>query len=194
MLSSTPRAAAADDEWGLGWNLGYAKKDTPYSTSHISESFFKIQDDYIYLRLNPEFNMNGMDAGSKEDYITSREGSGVTNQYYCKLLLTSFGGNATTFIHNPVTFNPPINRLSKMQFIWSNSKGIVLNNNDSEWDMTVNIKEYVDVVSIPTNMPFPLAQTEDFKTPSANLPAELVAAAAAAAAGAAANDATLKNK
>ena len=189
----TPIMGKLDDEWGLGWNLGFAKKDTDFTIYHTSESFFKIQDDYIYLRLNPEFNINRLDAGAKEDYMMSREGSGVTSQYYCKLLLTSFGGNATTFIHNPVTFNPPINRITKLQFIWTDANGNILNNNDSEWDMTVNLSEYTEVVSIPTNMPFPLAQSEDPTVP-ATLPADLIAAAAEAAKEAAANDATLGNK
>jgi hypothetical protein len=146
-----------DDEWGLGWNLGYAKKDTLYSTSHIGDSFYKIQQDYIYLRLNPEFNINGMDAGGKEDYKTSREPSGTTKQYYCKLLLSGFGGNATTFIHNPIKFNPPINRITNLSFQWIDSKGIVIDNADCEWDMTVNIVERSDLPSIPSKMDFKVA-------------------------------------
>ena len=81
-----------------------------------------------------------------------------------------------------------------MQFIWTDANGIILNNNDSEWDMTVNLSEYTEVVSIPTNMPFPLAQSEDSTVPSSNLPVELVGAAAAAAKEVVANDATLGNK
>lgn len=158
-----------DDEWGLGWNLGFSKTDTPYSTSHTGDSFYKIQQDYIYLRLNPEFNINGMDAGGKEDYRTSREPSGTTKQYYCKLLLTSFGGNATTFIHNPIKFNPPINRITNLHFQWIDSKGIVIDNADSEWDMTVNLVERSDVPSIPNRMDFKMAD------PKTGLPAPLPA-------------------
>ena len=156
-----------DDDWGLGWNLGYTKKDTTYSTSHIGDSFYKIQQDYIYLRLNPEFNINGMDAGGKEDYKTSREPSGTTKQYYCKLLLTSFGGNATTFIHNPIKFNPPINRITNLHFQWIDSKGVIIDNADSEWDMTVNIVERSDIPAIPEKMPFKPAD------PKTGLPAPL---------------------
>jgi hypothetical protein len=138
-----------DDDWGLGWNLGYGKSNTDLSTFHNADSFYKIQQDYIYLRLNPEYNINGMDAGGKENYTKTREPNGTTNQYYCKLLLTSFGGNATTFIHNPITFNPPLNRLTKLQFQWVNTTGAVINNIDSEWDMTVNVTENSDISSIP---------------------------------------------
>jgi hypothetical protein len=158
-----------DDDWGLGWNLGYAKANTTYSTSHIGDSFYKIQQDYIYLRLNPEFNINGMDAGGKEDYKTSREPSGTTKQYYCKLLLTSFGGNATTFIHNPIKFNPPINRITNLHFQWIDSKGVVIDNADSEWDMTVNLVERSDMPAIPDKMPFKPAD------PKTGLPAPLPA-------------------
>jgi hypothetical protein len=152
-----PNYVGLDDEWGLGWNLGYAKSNTEYSTTHIGSSFFKIQQDYIYLRLNPEFNINGMDSGGKENYVTSREPSGTTRQYYCKLLLTSFGGNATTFIHNPIKFNPPINRMTNLQFQWVDSKGLLIDNNDCEWDMTVNIRELSSVPQIPNKMDFAVA-------------------------------------
>ena len=154
----TPIYSEKDDNWGLGWNLGFSKTDTPFSIYHTGDSFFKIQDDFIYLRMHPEFNMNGLDAGGKEDYRSSREPSGVTKQYYCKLLLTSFGGNATTFIHQPISFNPPLNRLIDLRFQWLDSTGAIINNDDSEWDMTINITEQTDVSSIPKNMPFPLAQ------------------------------------
>ena len=96
-----------------------------------------------------------MDSGAKENYSQTREPSGITNQYYCKLLLTSFGGNATTFIHNPIEFTPPINRLSQLQFQWIGSDGAVISNFDSEWDMTVNIAERADVIPVQqTSVPF----------------------------------------
>jgi hypothetical protein len=148
----SPNYLNLEDDWGLGWNLGFAKEDTGFSTIHIAESFYKIQQDFIYLRLNPEFNVNRMDAGGKENYATTRESTGTTNQYYLKLLLTSFGGNATTFIHNPITFNPPINRLTKLSFQWIDSKGFPITNRDAEWDMTVNITEKSESANIPFKM------------------------------------------
>jgi hypothetical protein len=133
-------------EWGLGWNLGYSKSDTPYRTVHYADSLFKIQDEYIYLRLNPEFNINRLDTGSKENYYDSREPSGIVQQYYCKLLLNGFGNKATTFTHNPVLMNPTLPRLSKVNFEWTDSKGNILTNlsaTDSDWSMTVHIQEQV---------------------------------------------------
>ena len=150
----TPNFVTLDDEWGLGWNLGYDKRDTGFATIHTGSSFFKIQQDFIYLRLNPEFNINKMDAGGKEDYKTSRLPTGTTNQYYCKLLLTNFGGNATTFVHNPITFNPPLFRLNKLAFQWIDAKGNVIDNNDAEWNMTINVTERTELVSIPGKMAF----------------------------------------
>jgi hypothetical protein len=34
----TPNYLALEDSWGLGWNLGYAKADTPFATVQIAES------------------------------------------------------------------------------------------------------------------------------------------------------------
>jgi hypothetical protein len=138
--------ATLDDEWGLGWNLGYPKVDTGFATIQTGSSFYRITNDYIYLRLNPEFNMNRVDAGGKENYRVTREPTGITNEYYCKLLLTNFGGNATTFIHNPITFSPRLPRLTKLEFQWIDANGNVINNNDCEWDMVVNIGESMNVV------------------------------------------------
>ena len=142
----TPQFLTLDDEWGIGWNLGYAKRDTGFASIHTGESFYKIQDDFIYLRLNPEFNINRMDAASKENYKETREPNGFVNQYYCKLLLTSFGGNATTFIHNPIRFTPSIYKLSKLEFQWVDKNGTLITNYDAEWDMVVNITEQIELV------------------------------------------------
>ena len=150
----TAAYSVLDDMWGLGWNLGYAKSNTGMSTYQTALSFYKIQDDYIYLKLNQEFNINGLDTGSKENYSASREPTGSTKQYYCKLLLTSFGGNATTFVHNPITFTPPLNRITNLHFQWLDSTGAIINNDDCDWSMTVTITEHYEIPVLPTSMPF----------------------------------------
>ena len=150
----TPAYSVFDENWGLGWNLGYAKADTTLSTYQIAPSFYKIQDEYIYLRLNEELNINGMDVGSNEKYSVTREPTGSTKRYYCKLLLAGFGGNATTFIHNPITFSPPLNRLTNLHFQWIDRSGAVINNGDCEWSMIVNVSEGYDVPVLPTKMPY----------------------------------------
>lgn len=157
----TPQFLTLEDEWGLGWNLGYVKADTGFATIHTGDSFYKITQDFIYLRLNPEFNINRVDAGGKERYQETREPSGFVNRYYCKLLLTSFGANATTFIHNPIQFNPSIYKLNKLEFQWVDQNGNTITNADAEWDMVVNITETIDAapaesksLKFPKNLPF----------------------------------------
>lgn len=149
-LAQTPLTYAnLVDGWGLGWNLGYAKEDDSQpSTVHFAPSMFKITDDFIYLRLNPEFNLNRMSSGTKENYNDSREPSGLTSYYYCKLLLNGYGQSATTFIHSPILLNPPISKISKIAFQWLDSRGNLLNvpsATDSDWQMTVNIQENVQI-------------------------------------------------
>jgi hypothetical protein len=147
LTAATPPAIGTEvSEWGLGWNLGYSKNDTPYDIVHFADSLFKIQDDYIYLRLNPEFNINRLASGAKENYSDSREPSGITDQYYGKLLLNGFGNKATTFTHSRVIFNPSLSRLSKLNFEWLDARGNVLSSSsatDSEWSMTINIQEQI---------------------------------------------------
>jgi hypothetical protein len=151
LQQTPPSYANLVDGWGLGWNLGYAKQDDTYaSTVHFAPSMYKIIEDFLYLRLNPEFNLNRMSAGTKENYLDSREPSGLTSYYYCKLLLNGYGQTATTFVHSPVILNPPISRISKLSFQWVDSKGNLLNiasATDSDWQMTINIQENVQVTT-----------------------------------------------
>lgn len=157
----TPTYSVLDDNWGLGWNLGFLKLDTAMSTYQTAQSFYKIQDEYIYLRLNQELNINGMDVGSNENYSITREPTGATHQYYCKLLLTTFGGNATTFIHNPIIFTPPLNSLTNLHFQWLDKNGAVIDNNDCEWSMIVNVTEHYEIPVLPINMPFtPMSESD----------------------------------
>ena len=149
LRDTPPNIANLVDAWGLGWNLGYPKQDDAQpSTVHFAPSMYKIIDDFIYLRLNPEFNLNRMSAGTKENYNDSREPSGLTSYYYCKLLLNGYGQTATTFVHSPVTLSPPIPKISKMAFQWLDARGNLLNipsATDSDWQMTVNIQENIKV-------------------------------------------------
>ena len=146
-----PAYANLTDAWGLGWNLGYTKEDDAQpGTVHPASNMYKIIEDFLYLRLNPEFNLNRISAGTKENYLDSREPSGLTAYYYCKLLLNGYGQTATTFVHSPIILNPPISRIAKLAFQWLDSKGNLLNIDsatDSDWQMTVNIQENVTVTN-----------------------------------------------
>jgi len=148
----TPIYAALEDSWGLGWNLGFTKADTPYETIQKSPSFFKLLDDYIFLRMNPEFDMNRMDTTLKENLAATQEPTGTTKSFYGKLLLANFGSYAQTMISNPLTFTPPFGKMDKLTFQWVDNVGAVIANADCEWNAVIQLVETVDIVSLPTPM------------------------------------------
>lgn len=134
-----------DQEWGIGWNLGFGKKDYTDNTVYTAPSFFKILDDYIYLRINEEFQgMNNIDSTGKENLNETHESRGAINQYNGKLLLSAFGNYSQTMIKNPIYFNPPIGKLDRLKFTWMDSKGQVIDNIDCDWSLAVNITENVE--------------------------------------------------
>ena len=135
------------DSWGLGWNLGYDKVDTPYLTTHVAPSFYKILDEYINLRLNPEFNMNHMDTGASENLQITKDPTGSLKAYYGKLLLNSFGFYSQTMISNPIVFQIPIPKIDKLSFTWYDTTGNIINNNDCEWTAVVQVVEQLDIVT-----------------------------------------------
>jgi len=141
--------AKLEDQWGLGWNLGYDKVDTPYSTVHTAPSFFKILDDYINLRLNPEYDMNRVDSGSKENLFLTQDTTGSTKAFHAKLLLASFGSYAQTLISNPVSFSPPLGRMDKLTFQWLDPTESVIDNSDCEWNVVIQVVEKKEIVEIP---------------------------------------------
>jgi hypothetical protein len=81
-------------------------------------------------------------------------------------LLTTFGGNATTFIHNPITFNPPLNRLTNLHFQWLDANGIIIDNRDCDWNMTVTLTETSEVPTLPAKMPFTPMSESDMRASS----------------------------
>lgn len=143
-----PTYLVAEDEWGLGWNLGFNKADTPYATIQRAPSFFKILDDYIYLKLNPEYDMNRMDFGAKENLAQTTESQGTIRGYNGKLLLNTFGNYAQTIIQNPVYFNPPLLKLDKMTFTWYDVNNNVLSNAECEWNAAIQLVEETLVPAI----------------------------------------------
>jgi hypothetical protein len=149
-----PSYAALESGWGLGWNIGYAKADTPFATVQIAPSFYKIIDDYIQLRMNPEFDLNRMDTGSKENLATSLDSTGETKAYYGKLLLATFGSYAQTMISNPVAFLNPLGKLDRLTFQWLDTTGAVINNNDCEWNVVVQIVENLTTAGPKKAAPF----------------------------------------
>ena len=140
-------------EWGLGWNLGYPKIDTPYDTIQRATSFFKILDDYIYLKLNQEFWMNRLDSSAPENLSVTHEPTGQTNQFAAKLLLANFGSYAQTMIQNPVNFNPVLTAIDKLTFQWVDIAGVQINNLDCEWNAAVQITEQVTQATPMSTIP-----------------------------------------
>jgi hypothetical protein len=149
----TPTYLAAEDEWGLGWNLGFVKADTPYATIQRADSFFKILDDYIYLKLNPEYDMNRIDFGAKENLSQTMESQGAIRGYNGKLLLNTFGNYAQTIIQNPVYFSPSLLRLDKMSFQWIDTVGIPIVNAECEWNAAIQVVEEVPVSKLQSGNP-----------------------------------------
>ena len=137
-----------EENWGLGWNLGYAKADTPYETVHRADSFFKILDDFINLQMNKEFDMNRMDTGAKENLSRTLEPTGATKAFHGKLLLANFGSFAQTLVSNPISFYPPLGRMDKLTFTWVDITGATINNGDCEWNAVVQIVEKKDMTEI----------------------------------------------
>uniref|UniRef100_A0A6C0AMJ1 Uncharacterized protein n=1 Tax=viral metagenome TaxID=1070528 RepID=A0A6C0AMJ1_9ZZZZ len=143
--SCVSQANIGSEQYGLGYNLGFALQDTTVNTVQRGTSFFKILDDYIYLQLNEEFNMNRMDISKPENFSKTRDTTAQTGVYNSKLMLNTFGSFATTFVHSPVTFNPPVGKIDKLTFSWYNSAGVLLNNADCEWSGSVQIVEAVNI-------------------------------------------------
>ena len=147
--SLLPAYVGLDDNWGLGWNLGFDKIDTTYDTVHVGHSFFKILDDFIRLRLNREFDMNRMDTGAKENLSQTMEPTGETKAFHAKLLLAPFGSYAQTLISNPISFYPPLGRMDKITFTWVDVTGATINNEDCEWNAVISITEKKDITEYP---------------------------------------------
>jgi len=141
------------DEYGLGYNLGFARLDTAFNTIQRANSFFKILDDYIYLRMNPEFNMNRLDISRQENFATTQEATSESQLYNCKLLLNTFGSYAQTVIQNPVFFNPPIGKLDKLSFQWYDITGTLIDNIDCEWSGAIQVTERTDVATADSTLP-----------------------------------------
>jgi hypothetical protein len=141
------------DEYGLGYNLGFNYADTNFATSQKADSFFKILDDYIYLKMNPEYNMNRLDIAGKEDLAATMDSMAQQNLYNCKLLLNNFGTFATTFVQNPVSFNPVIGKLDKLSFAWYDVTGQIINNNECEWSGALQIVEKKDIATDDSTVP-----------------------------------------
>ncbi len=132
------------DEWGLGWNLGFKKQDTTYLTTLVSDTFIRIYDDFIYLKLNPEMNMNTMGVTSKEDLSLTRNTFAEERKYFAKILLNNFGGFCRAAVQMPKDFSPTLGKYEMLSLQLVDRHGVQINNVDCEYDLVLQITEVVD--------------------------------------------------
>jgi hypothetical protein len=140
------------EEWGIGWNLGFAKRDTIYLTRHTGSSFYKILDDYIYLKLNEEFNLNNIDSTGPENLSATRESTGLVGNYNSKIFLNTFGGFAQTAINNPIPLSPTVNRLDRISLQLFDFRGNPINNANCEWSCSLRITENFNMAAADSTM------------------------------------------
>lgn len=129
------------DEWGLGWNLGFNKVDTLPRTTVTSDTFIRITQDYVYLRLNPEYNMNTMGVSGKECRGCCQESTGQDKKYFSKIILNNFGGFCRTAIQLPKEFNPILGKYDTISCQLVDKYGNQINNSDCEYDFVLDITE-----------------------------------------------------
>ena len=132
------------DNWGLGYYLGFPKADTyPPRVSITSETFIKIVQNYIYLKLSPEFNINALSLTSKENLGESRATTGEDQKYFSKILLNNFGSFCQAAVTLPKKFNPTLGRIETMSFQLLNPNGTQISSIDCEYDMVLEITEAI---------------------------------------------------
>jgi hypothetical protein len=131
----------ATDEWGLGWNLGFAKADTPFAVSQTSQTFIRIVADYLYLQLNESYNMNGISTTEPENLSLTRDAMGQNQRYFAKIILNDFGSISRTAVQMPKEFNPAINKFDTFSFQLVDKSGVAVVNTDCDSDLTLQIVE-----------------------------------------------------
>lgn len=132
------------DEWGLGWNLGFAKEDSPFLTTLVSNTFIRIFEDFIYLKLNPEMNMNTMGVTAKEDLSLTHDTFGEERKYFAKILLNNFGGFCRAAVQMPKDFSPTLGKYELLSLQLVDRNGVQISNVDCDYDLVLQITEVVD--------------------------------------------------
>jgi hypothetical protein len=139
--TTTPYSLLSD-QWGLGYNLGFPMKDTfPPRVTIISETFIRIVQDYVYLRLNPEFNMNKMGVTNKENLSETRDPAAEDQKYFSKIILNDFASYCRTAIQRPVDFAPVLGQLNTISCQLVDRTGHQITNADCEYDLVLEITE-----------------------------------------------------
>jgi hypothetical protein len=124
-------------------------------TLYNAQSFYKILEDFIYLRLNDEFLLNRVDTTGPEDLAVTQETTGASRQFYAKLLLGPFASQSQSMIQNPVVLNPPIARMSRIRFQWVDATGAIIDNDDCEWSGIIQITQSLQIASAAATLEMP---------------------------------------
>ena len=137
------------DEWGLGYNLGFNKADTfPPRTTVTSDTFIRITQDYVYLRLSPELNTNMMGVSSKENLAETQESRGQDAKYFSKILLNNFGSFCRAAVQMPKQFQPVLGKYEKITCELVDANGNAIDNPDCNYDFVLEITE---ITNTPTD-------------------------------------------
>jgi hypothetical protein len=140
--SKTPEPyKSLPDEWGLGWNLGFKKIDTIPRTTITSDTFIRITQDYIYLKLNPEFNINTLAVSGKENLAESRDARSQDTRYFSKILLNNFGGFSRAAVQLPKLFNPVLGKYDMVSCQLVDQFGNQIDNADCDYDFVLEVTE-----------------------------------------------------
>ena len=129
------------DQWGLGWNLGFNKRDTPPSVSVTSDTFIRIVQDYIYLQLNPEFNINSVAVSGKEDRSMCLDSAGQEAKYFSKIILNDFASYCRTAVQQAKQFNPVLGKYETLSCQLVDKNGNNISSIDCEYDFVLEVTE-----------------------------------------------------
>jgi hypothetical protein len=147
-----PKMANSYDRWGLGWNLGFEKIDTQYSTRFTASTFIRIVEEFIYMKLNDELNVNCIDSCQKENLSKSRDQNGITGGYFGKLLLNAFGSYSQTFVQSAKVMPTIIPKVDHIRFSFIDTRDNKLFNLDAEFNVSLEITEIVDTYDIKSGL------------------------------------------
>jgi hypothetical protein len=152
------------DNWGLGWYLGFKKADTyPPRVSVTSDTFIAIVQNYIYLRLNPEYNINSLAVTGKENLAETRESASQLNKYFAKILLNNFGSFSQAAVQLQKTFNPVLGQMETLRCQLVDKNGAQLSSIDCEYDMTLNFTEVWQTPKDIASLQTPTADLDVYK-------------------------------
>jgi hypothetical protein len=161
-----PPYSSEYDNWGLGYNLGFNKVDTPIRITATSDTFIRIVQSYIYLRLNPELNINTMAVSGKEMLAECRDSAAQEAKYFSKILLNSFGSYSSTAVQRPKEFNPVLGKYETITCQLTDKYGNQLSSIDCEYDFVLQIDEITNGPKDSSSLLGPTSDLDVYKTRS----------------------------